>query len=149
MFVSYFFRSHLLLISTHCIPLEQLVSHSHLNYTLYFFLQTIPDSFVFPSISSFLETWPFSQCIHECKHFQFSVKYGFIFGCCFERFISKVCSQAKKVDVEYRKENKQKKPLKTREQEAFPWAGLGEPQGLTLSPGPWAGTVRAGGALGA
>lgn len=74
-----FFRSHLLLISTYCIPLEQLVSHSHLNYTLYFFLQTIPDSFVFPSISSFLETWPFSQCIHECKHFQFLCEIRFYF----------------------------------------------------------------------
>lgn len=89
-----FLRGYPFLISTNHIPLEQPLSQLHLNYVPYFCLQSIPDSFVFPSFFLFLETWPFSQCIHECTRIIISLWN--ISDCgCLERFVSKICAWAR------------------------------------------------------
>lgn len=114
-FCKLFLRDHPLLVSTLYSPLEQSLSQLHVNYVPYFCLQAIPYSFEFHSSFPFLETWPFSQCIHECKHIIISL-WNISACSCLERFMSEICAW----DIESRKETKAKRKWG---REAFLWAG--------------------------
>lgn len=144
MFVSkLFLRGLPLLIFTHCIPLEQLLSHSHLNYTLYFCLQPILTLLCSLQFFPFLKLDLLVNIFVSVNASNFTVKYGFICGCCFETFISKVHAWARNLDVESRKQRKTEK--KKRGRRHSHGQGGGNPKGLTWGPGPRARWGEPGG----